>query len=440
LGGGVFADELPGSLAQSAALQTPNVNRFTIKGNQTAAGFGAIAPGVNNSLFTAAAQANTALLAGFASGGTYSSIKAAVPAFVAPNFTGYPSTFKQPTYYKWNFEVQQELAWKLLFSLNYQGMHGNFIPVVDNGMNAYCTAANCPGGFAGLPTSAPDPRFGTITQYLDAGYSNYNGMTASLQRRMSSAFTWNLNYTWSHAQDISSNGGLESANLGESGSVLNPQNPFNVRANYASSDLDVRHYISFGWVATDVFSHGMHWGPARRIIGGWTLSGNLFYRTGLPYSVFDTGVSSLINNYGGTIFGTPLSNASFNASCGKGAVTDINGNVAVPCVSPTQFAPSGTIYAFGTAGRNAFRGPNFFDMDLALMKDVKITERVTFSFGAQAFNVLNHPNFDQPISDLGNPSFGQIQAQVGPPTSILGSFVGGSNSPRFLEIRGVLRF
>src|SRR5581483_6952976 len=285
-----------------------------------------------------------------------------------------------------------------------------------------------------------DAAFGTITQYLDAGYSNYNGLVTSVQRRMSSALSFNLNYTWSHAQDVVSNGGLEGVNLGEAGSVLSPQNPFNIRANYANSDLDVRHYISFGWVATDVFTHAAHWGPARRILGGWTLSGNIFYRTGLPYTVVDTGVSSLLNNYGGSIFAIPAAGASFGQSCGKAAVTDVNGNVAAPCLSTSQFVASGTDYAFGSAGRNAFRGPNFFDMDLALMKDIKLTERMTFSFGAQAFNVLNHPNFDQPVNDIGNPSFGQIQTQVGPPTSILGAFVGGSNSARFLEIRGLIRF
>src|SRR5579884_3812894 len=431
-GGGIFADELPGELARAAGIQTPNVNVFTIKGNQTTSGFGAIAPGVPNSLFTAAAQANAVLRAQFANGGTLQSIQAAVPGFVPPSLNGFPSTFKQPTYYKWNFEVQQGFGSKMLLSMNYSGMHGNFIPVADNGLNAYS-----PTGFVGLPTAPPDPRFGTITQYLSAGYSNYNGLIVSLQRRMSSALTWNLNYTWSHAQDVVSNGGLEGVNLGEAGSILAPQNPYNIRAMYASSDLDVRHYISFGFVATDVFSHGMHWGPASRIFGGWTLTGTVFYRTGLPYTVVDSGATSLINNYGGTVFAGVLPVQQVY-SCGEAAVTDVNGNVKTPCLNLSQFAPSGN--SFGNEGRNAYRGPNFFDMDLALMKDVKITERVTFSFGAQAFNVLNHPNFDQPINDINNSNFGQIQAQVGPPTSILGSFVGGSNSPRFLEIRGLLRF
>lgn len=53
-----------------------------------------------------------------------------------------------------------------------------------------------------------------------------------------------------------------------------------------------------------------------------------------------------------------------------------------PSLALSQFAPSST--AFGNQGRNDFRGPDFFDMDMSLMKDVAITERVSFSFGAQA--------------------------------------------------------
>jgi len=75
------------------------------------------------------------------------------------------------------------------------------------------------------------------------------------------------------------------------------------------------------------------------------------------------------------------------------------------------------------------------------MKSVRIKERLTFSFGAQAYNIANHPNFDQPTADLANPNFGRITAEVAPPTSILGAFVPGTAaSPRFVEIKGVIRF
>jgi len=114
--------------------------------------------------------------------------------------------------------------------------------------------------------------------------------------------------------------------------------------------------------------------------------------------------------------------------------------VDTPCLNSTQFLPAGTLNGFGTMGRNAIYGPHFFDADIALMKDVRFGEHVTFSFGAQAYNAFNHPNFDQPVADISNPVFGSSIANVGPPTSLLGSFVGAGSSPRFLEIKGIVRF
>jgi hypothetical protein len=101
---------------------------------------------------------------------------------------------------------------------------------------------------------------------------------------------------------------------------------------------------------------------------------------------------------------------------------------------------TGVPTGFGTMGRNSVYGPHFFDVDIALMKDIRIKERLTFSFGAQAYNAFNHVNFDQPVGDISNPNFGSSINAVGPPTSILGSFVGAGNSPRFLELRTILRF
>ena len=67
-------------------------------------------------------------------------------------------------------------------------------------------------------------------------------------------------------------------------------------------------------------------------------------------------------------------------------------------------------------------------------------EGAQLQIGAQAFNVLNHPNFDQPVNDVSNPAFGSIIRTVGAPTSIFGSFLGGDASPRALQIRAQLQF
>jgi hypothetical protein len=295
----------------------------------------------------------------------------------------------------------------------------------------------CPNGFAGLPTSVPNAALGTVTQYLSAGTANYNGLSISLQRHLSAGLTFTVNYTWSHALDDVSNGGVANLPFGilvTDPSITTLQNPFSVRGNYGSADYDVRHYFSASFVLTDMFRHaGFHWGP-NRVFGGWTLSSNWFWRSGLPFTIVDTSaLAPLLGlNYEGAIFASPAS--SIPGTCGNA--------VNSPCLSSSQFAPAanGAPSGFGTIGRNSIYGPHFFDADMALMKDMRITEHVTFSFGAQAYNVFNHPNFDQPVNDISNPQFGSSIGAVGPPTSLLGSFVGAGSSPRFLEIKGVVRF
>lgn len=145
----------------------------------------------------------------------------------------------------------------------------------------------------------------------------------------------------------------------------------------------------------------------------------------------DAGALFGYNNGGNaTVFATPVS--ALPGSC--------NNAVNTPCLNTSEFAPSGALTGFGKIGRNTISGPHFFDVDLAMMKDVRLTEHVTVSFGAQAYNLFNHVNFDQPVNDISNPDFGSSIAAVGPPTSLLGSFVGAGSAPRFLEIRGMVRF
>jgi hypothetical protein len=102
----------------------------------------------------------------------------------------------------------------------------------------------------------------------------------------------------------------------------------------------------------------------------------------------------------------------------------------------------GGVGAFGNQRRNQVFGPDYFDTDLTLMKDFRIPkwEGAEMQIGVQAFNILNHPNFDQPIGDVSNSQFGDIVRTAATPTSIFGSFLGADASPRALQIRAQLRF
>ena len=126
-------------------------------------------------------------------------------------------------------------------------------------------------------TSRPERR--TITVSLSA-------CNAVFRR----ALTFNVNYTWSHALDEVSNGGIANEPFGlldTDSNITTLQNPNSVRGNYGNADYDVRHYFSASFVLTDMFRHArFHWGP-NRIFGGWTLSSNWFFRSGLPFTVID---------------------------------------------------------------------------------------------------------------------------------------------------------
>ena len=115
------------------------------------------------------------------------------------------------------------------------------------------------------------------------------------------------------------------------------------------------------------------------------------------------------------------------------------------CMTPSEFTSpvvAGGVATFGAQRRNQVYGPNFFDTDLTLMKNFRVPkwENAELGIGAQAFNVLNHPNFDQPVGNIADPQFGYIIRTVATPTSIFGAFLGANASPRGLQIRAQLRF
>ena len=106
--------------------------------------------------------------------------------------------------------------------------------VQNPGLNAFCDSTcqgllgTTSGHFGDLPTTATDPRFSTVTEIGSEGVSNYNGLTASFTRRTTN-LTVQANYTWSHALDEISNGGILQFGQTTNFSPLNAFDPFNLR-------------------------------------------------------------------------------------------------------------------------------------------------------------------------------------------------------------------
>ncbi|MGH9534309.1 MAG: carboxypeptidase regulatory-like domain-containing protein [Terriglobales bacterium] len=422
-GFGLFSDAFPATVTDNFAENFPQENTFVIGGQP-------LSPAASGNVFATTAADNAALVKGFYSGGTLASITAADPAFTPPNFYTQDVTIPTPMYMEWNLQLQRAIGTTASVSANYVGNDGWHEAFNNNGFNAYCPTATCSSGFAGLPTAPPDARFGTVTQ-LETGNSNYNGLTLSYLERFSAGLQMQFNYTWSHALDDVSNGGFLPYNFETNTSILNPQDPYNEYAyNYGNSDYDIRHYFSLSYLWQVPF-RSFHFGPSE-LWRGWVVSGTMFFRTGLPYTVIDAGTTGLLGsyNYGATIFGNELSQAQAQPCTQIGV-----------CVASSQFSPSGTL-AFGNQIRDQFRGPDFFDTDLQVKKNTQIPgwESAQLGIGVELFNLLNHPNFDQPVGDLASPQFGSVINTVSVPTSILGSFLGGDASPRIIEIVASLNF
>jgi len=298
----------------------------------------------------------------------------------------------------------------------------------------------------GLPLSPTDQRFGTVTEVSSSNLANYNGVTLSLRRRFS-ALQFQANYTFSHALAIISNGGFLPFNFGTNESSSNPQDPFDFRRfNYGNADYDVRQNASLNYVWTTPKMKG--WVGA---IGSWTVSGTLFWRTGLPVTAYDDNATSTLSgfNYAATngdpFFANHLGTGA--VVCTRGAILPVAG-ASTPCLNAgPQFtgldSPPGTaITTWGAQRANQIWGPHYFDTDLSIAKNfhIPLNEVSNFSVGLQFFNILNHPNFDQPDANVSSPTFGSIINTVSVPTSILGSFLGGDASPRLIQVKAMFTF
>ena len=313
-GFGLFSDAFPASVVDSFAQNAPLDNQFS-------GGRRRFADRPGQCLRAGGGFQHRHPLSNFSNGGTWASIYGSDPT-AGPGFYVADPKVYTPTYEEWNLQLQHSFGAHTMVSANYVGNHGYHLAIVNNGLNGY--------GMPGLPAGPVDPRFTTVSQLQSAGVSNYNGLTLSFNHRFSSKL-FKLNsviYTWGQALDDVSNGGLSQFNYATNVSILNPENPYNLKQyNYGNADYDVRHSFNLNYVWDVPFNQYLRVLPAAT--RGWTVSGTLFVRSGLPFTVIDTAATGDVtgNNYGGTLF------ANWNGS----AVSCTSAAVDTPCMS-SQFS------------------------------------------------------------------------------------------------------
>jgi Carboxypeptidase regulatory-like domain len=461
-GVGLFTDLYPGEILGNYTTNFPQVNVWNVPAGSLAwdlKGPGATAfPGSGVNVVQ---QCNNAFATNFNTPGgnltSYQALAGSIPGncisaatgnTVVPNLADTDGKVLNPKYVEWNFEIQRSLAPNTVLSIDYVGNHGYDELLVNPYLNGFCDPTLCGGaGFVntGLPTSAPDPRVGNVTQLGNAGYSNYNGITVSLQEQSWRGLSGTLNYTYSHSLDANSNGGINPFSVVNS--LLNQINPFNPNLDYASSDNDIRHNVSANYVYALPFRSENRMMNAA--IGGWQVSGNFFWHTGFPFSLVDGAALSKFeadNLAFATVLAQPSSTfttRSFTNSnpCAAGLFT------GVPCFGfagsgATNILSPSTNFVGNVVGRNAFRGPGFFGADFSVRKMFDITERVKFQIGFNAYNVFNHLNYGtaSPNSNGADGPFGFAVLTATMPTSPYGAFAAAATDQRICQIQGKLVF
>jgi hypothetical protein len=300
------------------------------------------------------------------------------------------------------------------------GNIGNFTQRIDSLTGASSITAK------GFPANyfRPNPQFTQIFFFDSGGDSYYHGGFISVRRRFEKGLDLGFTYTLSKSIDdmsvdpvgASTGGGLSTSNS------RTPTDVHNFALDRSRSDFDNRHVLLTNLLYELPFGKGKKFAAAgphwlNHIIGGWSITGIFVYQSGEPYTLnsgeltannthqssalivgpFDPGhlqtssnpkvVGPVLYNTGGLI--TNAADPHFNC-------VNLTGTQTFFCIPPPGQNGS---------GRNLAQGPNFWNLDSGLSKIVKFTERFNMQIRAEFFNVLNHPNFENPRNaTTGSPS------------------------------------
>jgi type 1 fimbria pilin len=301
----------------------------------------------------------------------------------------------------WNLNVQQQLGARGVIELAYVGSKGTKL-LTARDINQPQPSVLPPG----LPfVPRPDPRFDDIDLLESRANSNYNALQARFQQRLARGFTALASYTWSKSIDDASNF------FSSAGDPNFPQNSYNAAAERGRSNFDVRHRLSVSYTYALPCGRGRqyldddNWGS--RLLSGWETAGIVTVQSGRPFTVAllseidNSGTGRSILGFGANDRPNLVGNPELsNPSTGQWFITSAFG-----------FPAPGT---FGNAGRNILDGPGFQNVNVSLLKTTALSERINLQFRAEAFNLLNHPNFNLPDNFLGSPTFGRITSARDP--------------------------
>jgi hypothetical protein len=281
----------------------------------------------------------------------------------------------------WNLNLEREIARGTVFSLAYIGsrtVHADS-----------STVLNVPlPGPGDIGSRRPIPQLSQFSTIRWDGWATYHALAVGIKRRFSRGLTFDANWTWSHSIDDASDPGatLNEANV--------PQNVYDRATEKASSSFDHRHRAVVSLVYQLPAPSNTAWVNA--LLGQWQAGGYFTAQSGAPFTI-------------------NIASDQANVGAGPAQRPNVSGDPNNAPHTPQQWFDTATfslpaLYSFGNAPRNGVIGPGLEEFDVSLQKDIVLREPLRVQFRAEAYNLLNHPNFNIPNRIAFTPNFGSISS------------------------------
>lgn len=300
---------------------------------------------------------------------------------------GAPAEVPTPYVYTYSLEGQYSLPGKMAAEVGYQGSASRKLVRLVNERFLFTD----PGIFTGIFFPTPDTT------------ASYNALIVRLMRRYSRGFQFDAIYRWSKSIDIVSYDG-PTANT-------NPTYPLDVREERGPSDYDVRHhFVASGLWDLPILRNRKD--AAGKILGGWRISSIITAHTGFPWTPV---VGQCISTRGPGL--CPVRPVAYSGGAGTDTSNDafITGS-NFPGGGAQFFSTAGPVgFQLPGIGRNSFRGPRYFDIDMTVSKRFGLFgENKFFEVKANFFNIFNilnlQPfNFNSPSTQVTNSLFGRAE-------------------------------
>jgi hypothetical protein len=311
----------------------------------------------------------------------------------APQIQATAQNNRTPYVQQYLLNVQRELTRNLVLEVGYLGNEGHHLDrfVVYN----QAILPSGPSDHSSIASRRPWPSYGNIQEVAGLVNSNYNALNGKLTQRLTKGLTYTAAFTWSKAID----GG--SATRTNGGDTLWANNSYTLNTMRGPSQFNMPRRFVASYVYNLPFGPGRSYlthGVAGAVAGGWQLGGILTLADGTPLQGSTLGDTTSVGNLANFPNVTGVSPIPANRS----ASNYFN-------AAAFDFTNPNLTYQMGNEGRNVLTSPGSQTFNASLARDIRIKERHTVNFRFEAFNALNHPNWNTPPNDPRSPStFGVV--------------------------------